>query len=245
MTVVVLTSGSSWTVPSDCPNVLDLVECWGGGAPSRDLSSGADPGGGGGAYSSKSNYDIGSQTSISIQIPGQSVSSNPSDTWFDNSSTGVMAKSGTRPSNSTTPGTGGQASSCVGTTKYSGGNGGTGVATSGGGGGGGGSATKNGAGSTGGNASGATGGSGGNAGTGGGAGGAPSAGTGTDHVEGGGGGAGLSYPSSSGGGVGGIPGGGGGGRSSDTTGYVGYGSRGQIRITYTPLENIVLMLCEV
>ena len=239
VTTVTLTSGSTWTRPADCPNVLDKVECWGGGAASRDLSSGADPGGGGGAYASKSNYDIGSQTSISIQIPGQSVSSNPSDTWFDNSSTGVLAKSGARPANATTGGVGGQASSCVGTIKYSGGNGGTGYATNGGGGGGGGSATKNGAGSTGGSTSSATGGGGGNAGSGGGGGGSASAGAGTDNVEGGGGGAGRGYLGTSAdtlsGGAGGAPGGGGGGRCSDVSGSAGFGARGQIRITYTSL----------
>ena len=32
-TTVTITSGSSWARPSDCPSVLDLVECWGGGQP--------------------------------------------------------------------------------------------------------------------------------------------------------------------------------------------------------------------
>jgi hypothetical protein len=177
---IVLTSGTSWSRPANCPNILTSVECWGGGAPGIDADSAVCAGGGGGAYSVKLNYSIGNQSSIAIQIPGSTTyNNNPVDTWFDNSSTGILAKSGSGQN-------GGVAASCVGTTAYSGGQGGNGAVY--GGGGGGGSATKNSNGNNGTNGGASAGGTGGNAGTGGGSGGTAPRGDGTSNVEGGGGG---------------------------------------------------------
>jgi len=233
---IVLTSGTSWSRPANCPNILTSVECWGGGAPGIDADSAVCAGGGGGAYSVKLNYSIGNQSSIAIQIPGSTTyNNNPVDTWFDNSSTGILAKSGSGQN-------GGVAASCVGTTAYSGGQGGNGSVYVGGGGGG--SATKNSNGNNGTNGS--AGGTGGNAGTGGGSGGTAPRGNGTSNVEGGGGGGGNEYYNTGTSGAGGAPGGGGGG-SDYGYGSSGAGARGQIRITYYPRTGVIsshlLTLC--
>ena len=235
---IVLTSGTSWSRPANCPNILTSVECWGGGAPGIDADSAVCAGGGGGAYSVKLNYSIGNQSSIAIQIPGSTTyNNNPVDTWFDNSSTGILAKSGSGQN-------GGVAASCVGTTAYSGGQGGNGAVY--GGGGGGGSATKNSNGNNGTNGGAIAGGTGGNAGTGGGSGGTAPRGAGTSNVEGGGGGGGNEYYNTGTSGAGGAPGGGGGG-SDYGYGSSGAGARGQIRITYYPRTGVIsshlLTLC--
>lgn len=230
MAIVILTSGTSWSRPIGCPNVLDSVECWGAGGAGYYSSSGS--GAGAGAYSKKNNYNIGLRTTFSIQIPVNTPrGSNAVDTWFDNTSTGVLAKSGTSAGSSST-GVGGKASNCVGEVVFDGGNGGSGSAffnTSGGG-----------AGAASGLSSGQNGhssgflfnGDGGNAGTNGGLGGS-SGNNGGSNVNGGGGGGGNC-------GNGGNPGGGGGGGNSKSTGNIG--GRGQITITYTPLTNMVLSI---
>lgn len=242
-TVVVLTSGSIWARPADCPDVLDLVECWGGGQPGETSPANqtrSAAGGAGGDYSKKANYSIGSQSSIAIQIPGNTTAGNaPSDTWFDNSSTGVLAKSG------------GNGSTSIGDTVYAGGAGGTAVnAANKGGAGGGGSASTEGNGVAGGNASGTTqcpGGAAGPASNA--AGGTGNSEAGTSYVLGGGGAAGgdAIFPIDPGG-NGGDPGGGGGGGGKSnysSTAIGGNGGIGQIRITYTPVpSNVVLMMCE-
>lgn len=227
-TVVVLTSGSSWSRPSDCPDVLDLVECWGGGGAGTHGIGHAGGGGSAGAYASKSNYSIGAQTSVPMQIPGVTAEGTaPIDTWFDSATTGVKAKSGNIPTTGSINGAAANNSSAsVGDIIYPGGAGGKEASFKGGGGGG--SGTSQSAGSA---ASTFTG---GDAGTGGGLHGAPP----SDHVEGGGGAdgrAGSGYNGASPGGAG----------SGGNSAAAGSGGRGQIRITYTPIpSNVVSMMCE-
>lgn len=241
-TTVTITSGSSWARPSDCPSVLDLVECWGGGQPGETSpanQSKSAAGGAGGDYSKKANYSIGSQSSIAIQIPGNTTAGNvPGDTWFDNSSTGVLAKSG------------GSGSTSIGDTTYAGGaGGGSANATNKGGAGGGGSASTAGGGVAGSSASGTTQRPGGAAGPdSNAAGGTGNSEAGTSNVLGGGGAAGGdAITPIDPGGDGGDPGGGGGGGGKgnySSSALGGKGGRGQIRITYTPITNVILMMCE-
>ena len=59
-TVIVLTSGTSWTVPADWNNASNSIECIGGGANGvAGAANGAGgAGGGGGAYSAISNLSL-------------------------------------------------------------------------------------------------------------------------------------------------------------------------------------------
>lgn len=84
MTQVVLTSGSSWTVPADCV-LIDSVECWGAGANGSAGLAGQAPGqnpggtgGTGGAYSRKNNVSTtpGSSIPYSIGVAGGNTSFN-------------------------------------------------------------------------------------------------------------------------------------------------------------------------
>lgn len=262
-TVVILTSGSTWTVPSNV-KVLTLVEVIGGGGGGT-----RGPGGGGGAYSSIANLSVTPNASISISIGtgGSGAPGGPGgvggDTWFSSSGT-VLAKGGAGTTDlSMTGGAGGAASSGVGATKYSGGTGagatdttacGSFGAFSGGGGGGAAGAHGNGNnGSTGaGNAfngagivNGGPGGS-GDAGSGG-AGGSPNGGAGGNTTNGGGGGGAGGFAdyntngSAGGGGPGGNYGAGGGGGGQECgaglDGTGGSGKQGVIVITYTPSAN--------
>lgn len=210
---VLTTPGSgSWVCPADVYSVI--VETWGGGGHGQDgggsPSGGANPGGGGGgAYASKT---------VTV-VPGNSypyvVGAAEQDSTWNTSE--VVAKAGTRGSGGLGQ-PGGQAASCTGDVKYSGGTGAN--AGAGPGGGGGGAAGPNGAG---GNASSQTGGTGNNGAN---AGGAAGQNNGVSQVDGGGGGGGGNNNAI--GGNGGAPGGGGGGGEDSN----GAGARGQIRLTY-------------
>src|SRR5437868_6900245 len=58
MNTVVLTSGSSWTVPSGVTNLI-TVECWGAGGGSAGAAQWSAFGaGGGGAYAKKNNLAV-------------------------------------------------------------------------------------------------------------------------------------------------------------------------------------------
>ena len=138
MTVVVLTDTglSSWTVPGDCPDTLDLAETWGGGA--SGAGSGLDdtsPGGfagGGGAYSASANVDIsghGGSVPIDIGDGGAAVpegtqdGNDGGDTSFNSGQ--VLAKGGDGGLDAGTVGAGGLAAEGVGDTKFNGGDGGS------------------------------------------------------------------------------------------------------------------------
>lgn len=211
MTVVYLTSGSSWTVPADC-TLLDWVDCIGAGA-NGGLSGLSVVGGGGGAFARKFVVAVTPGASIATQV-GAGLDTVFGGTSLASCTCGAAKGSGT---------SGGLASASVGDVKYNGGNG------NGSFGGGGGAAGTTGDGqSSGGYAGGA-----GDAGFGG-AGGAVNAdggaGTEYDASHGSGGGAGGRNTSGNGR-AGGAYGGGGGGRIS---GSDGPGYQGLIVISYTP-----------
>ena len=162
--VVVLTSGTSWTVPADWSNANNTIEVigggGGGGGSGLNPNNGGGSGGGGGAYSKVSNVSLTPNSTVTIQIGagggGGWQNSGPGvggDTWFNGPSlatSSVGAKGGAGGTYVNTTGAGGSAGSGVGTTKFSGGTGASGgpagVNVGGGGGGGGGAAGPKGAG---------------------------------------------------------------------------------------------------
>jgi hypothetical protein len=159
---IILTSVTSWQVPSDWNNsdhTVHVIGGGGGGGKGRPGDHGPDAGGGaggggGGAYASATNsLSLTPSSTINIQIGSGGTGGSSTeqagtaggDTWFDSSST-LMAKggsgglSGDNQRAGVAGGAGGAAASSVGDTTQSGGTGGTGgTATgwSGGGGGGG------------------------------------------------------------------------------------------------------------
>ena len=134
---IILTSGTSWTVPSDWNPTNNKIECIGGGGgggaswwDSGTISLKSGVGGGGGAYAVTTNFDPGGATTIPYIIGAggtkgtqgadvftPNAPGNGGDTTFNTST--VIAKGGTGGGN------GGQAAACTpsGTAK-SGGNGG-------------------------------------------------------------------------------------------------------------------------
>lgn len=126
---ITLTSGSSWTVPSDWNNASNTIDVYGGGGAGGAAPVAVGAGGGGGAFSRKNNATLTPSASIPISVGaggtpnfGTSTGNPGADTWF--SSTGyLLAKGGFggSPGNSGGGGSGGFASSGVGDLKYSGG----------------------------------------------------------------------------------------------------------------------------
>jgi len=258
---IVLTTGTSWTVPSDWNNFNNKIEVIGGGAGgSGSTSSKAGGGGGAGAYSVMTNLPFMTGASVSYSVGAGGVAglagadgTSGGDTFF-NGTGGVLARGGAH-ATGMTGGAGGSATGMG--SQFTGGNGGNGDgsigAGHGGGGGGGGAGGRNSVGSNGVASTTAAGGAGGNGGTGGGGTGgigaisgtnvAGTGGNGTEfdvtHGSGGGGGGGANSSTSSqrtgatGGNYG--AGGGGGGNSSGTTAAGGAGQAGVIIITYTPV----------
>jgi len=241
-TVVFLTSGTSWAVPSDwdsSANTIEVIGGGGGGAHSG-LNVNGGGGGGGGAYSKVTNATLTAGNSVTIAVgSGGSGDTAGGDTYFCNSTSNcasiagtavvVGAKGGERGSvNPGAGGSGGQAASGVGTTKYNGGNGNHGALFSEGGGGGGGAAGPGGAGKNGGMSDEEETGGGGGGGAGGGT---STVGTSSGGSTGGNGGAG---PNGTGGGSGGTSGnngtngsdGGGGGGGGAGIGAGGTGGTG-------------------
>ena len=153
--LVYLTSGTSWTVPSDWNSETNSIEVIGGGGGGgqgtlRSFSGQnghGGPGGGGGGYSKSPNVSLtpGGSVAYAVGTGGSSNAGNGGDTYICNSASGcgsisgtavvVGAKGGAGGTNSTagpssdgtdgTAGAGGAAASGVGTVKYSGGTGGT------------------------------------------------------------------------------------------------------------------------
>jgi hypothetical protein len=177
-----LTSGTTWSVPSDWNNSNNSIEAiGGGGAGGQDGARGG--GGGGGAYSKASNVALTPSASVGISVGASGTSGNDGgDTYLCNSTSNcgslagsavVVGAEGGKHGHYSGDGTGlqiggagGSSSNGVGSVTYSGGSGGsyinTGSAT--GTGGGGGSAGPSGNGKNGGDGSGSNaGGSGGGA----------------------------------------------------------------------------------
>jgi len=189
-----------------------------GGAGGTRTSNGVGGGGGGGGYSKTNTIAVTPGTPYTVNLAsGQ-------DAWFSNTgvaptstSEGVLAKVGTSvASNVATGAAGGQASSGIGDTKFSGGTGGSGSTGGGGGGGGAGDA------GDGGNGADIT---------------AGTAGT----LWGGAGGAGAPAASNTNGNGGFMRNGGGGGaRRTSGTRNGGGGAAGLVIITYTPASNDVI-----
>jgi hypothetical protein len=133
-TIVFLTSGTSWTVPSNwnsSNNTVEVVGGGGGGAKSAGVSGG---GGGGGAYSKVTNVTLapGGTVSYAAGAGGARDGGTGGDTYFCNSTSNCASISGSAVrvgakggagGSSTSGGAGGASGSGVGSTKYSGGNG--------------------------------------------------------------------------------------------------------------------------
>ncbi len=162
-TTIILTSGTSWTVPSDWNNASNTIEVIGGGGGA------AHGGGSGGAYAKSSNVALTPDSTITYAIgaAGASSTSSPTaggDTYFCDSTSNcgsivgsavVAGAKGGGAASGGTGGTGGSAASSVGDVTYDGGDGGDAVDVAGSGGynfsgGGGGSAGPDGAGGDGG-----------------------------------------------------------------------------------------------
>ncbi|HET9850863.1 MAG TPA: hypothetical protein VFP35_04560 [Candidatus Saccharimonadales bacterium] len=208
-----LTSGTSWTVPSDWStlnNSIEVIAGGGGGGGGYSGGTGAGGGGGGGGYTKVINAKLSAGATVTINIGaggggGATASSgtNGGDTYLCNSNRNcssltdsaviVAAQGGAGGSpgsgNSTGPGgAGGTTTNATGTLAYSGGNGANGGGGGGptglGGGGGGGAAGLNGAGNAGSSTSSTSGGIGGSGDTGfGGAGGASTGANGSAGTE--------------------------------------------------------------
>ena len=158
--VIFLTSGSTWTVPSDFNPSNNKIEAIGGGGGSGSAWPSGGSGGGGGAYTKLTNFFVspGAVVNINIGTGAATPTANGGDTWLNtltasaptSSTTGLLAKGGSF-SSTTTGGLGGQASQCIpSAAAFSGGNGGNG-GVNGAGGGGGGAGGPSGAGGNGGN----------------------------------------------------------------------------------------------
>ena len=169
---VFITSGSTWTVPSDFNPSNNTIHGIGGGGGSGAAWPTGGAGGGGGAYTKVTNLNLipGGTVYVNIGAGAATPLVNGGDTWLNSaaasapidSSTGLLAKGGSYSAN-TTGGLGGQASACIpSAAAFSGGPGGGG-GNNGAGGGGGGAAGPNGAGGAGGNPSGTQAGGGGGA----------------------------------------------------------------------------------
>ncbi|MGJ4946763.1 RHS repeat domain-containing protein [Bradyrhizobium sp. HKCCYLS20291] len=168
-TRIFLTSGSTWTVPSDwnsSNNAIEVIGGGGGGAGSNALSVGGG-GGGGGAYARIQNLTLQPGASVSYRIGSggsaggaSSVGVGGGDTYFNGSGTAcqaqsVCAKGGSRGLSNTSSGSadggpGGVVAGSIGMVRFAGGAGGASGASSNGGGGGGGAAGPNGSGGAGG-----------------------------------------------------------------------------------------------
>ena len=145
---VVLTSGSSWTVPDGITEIT--VECWGAGGGGAGHSGRG--GGGGGAYATKTISGLTPGSTIDYSIGGGGAGgqngSNGGDTWFGGTAGSPEVKAiGGSGSTGTAGAAGGLASNCTPVAgAYSGGTGGgsSGQANYSGGGGGGAGNTQNG-----------------------------------------------------------------------------------------------------
>ena len=228
-TVIILTSGTSWTVPSNWNSSNNSIEVIGGGGGHNQFS------GGGAAYAKITNLTLtpGNSVSYQVAVPQSGFSGiTGQDTWFNGTgatcaSQSVCAKGGA----GNGYGAGGSAASSIGSTTYSGGNGASYPTVYGGGGG---AAGPHGAGLNGQNVANGSGGAGDNGfgGAGGAGGGANNGGNGTEWTTAGSGGGGAGYNNANLQGYGGNYGGGSGSGAYNLG--VSYSTGGVIVITYKP-----------
>lgn len=142
--VVFLTSvgAGQWTVPdtwNDANNSVEVIGGAGGGCRGHDEQGGR--GGGGGAYSKETNINLTPGASVDFSVGDGGTggkTTNPAngtaggDTWFGAATyaaSNVAAKGGQGGELVTGGGLGGQAAAGIGSTKFSGGDGGTGAQT--------------------------------------------------------------------------------------------------------------------
>ena len=138
--VVFITSGTSFTIPSDFSSLVSVETIGGGGGGARGQSGTSyATGGGGGAYAKVTSISgLSANQSITVQVGAggtAAVNQNTAggaggNTYFNGtslatSSVGAAGGSGGNVGNPTSGGAGGLASSSVGTTKYDGGRGGS------------------------------------------------------------------------------------------------------------------------
>lgn len=132
MPTIVLTSGSSWTVPADWDNAQNTIECIGAGGTGGVFTEVAAPGGAGGAYARITNLALtpGATVQFHIGQPGSAAAT--VDTWFNGASVAAASVGAKGAIGSAR----GLASASIGTLKRSGGAAGTSVFNHQGGGGG-------------------------------------------------------------------------------------------------------------
>ena len=140
-TVLYLTSGTNWSVPSDWNSSDNTIEVIGGGGAGGGASGYSGAGGGGGAYAKTANVSLAPSASVAYNIgaAGNIVSGqvhDGGDTYFCNSTANCSAITGSAVvvgakgglhgggGGCNNGGTGGDAASSIGTVKYSGGRGG-------------------------------------------------------------------------------------------------------------------------
>jgi hypothetical protein len=88
----IITSGSTWTVPSNW-SASNSIQVIGGGGGGYNAGTGGG-GGGGGAYSKILNLALTPSSSVNIQVgSGGTAGASGTDTWFVSAAT-VMAKAG-------------------------------------------------------------------------------------------------------------------------------------------------------
>lgn len=132
---------STWQAPSGVLTVK--AECWGGGgAGGMGTGNPAEGGGGaGGSYARKDAYPVTAGNTYTVTVGAATGANtttsllNGNDSWFDNNTTGILAKGGAGGVAATTNssnGAGGTGSStgCIGDTSFAGGSGATGVFSS-------------------------------------------------------------------------------------------------------------------
>lgn len=239
---VVLTGGSTWTVPLDWGSA-NQIEVWGAGGNGGTGTAtprGAASGGSGG-YSTISGLTLTPGAVVNFSVPAGGAGT-AAPVYFNGTSLASSSVGANSAGNAstTTAGTGGSITGVIGTARA--GTNGTTQTTSTGGCGGPGAPGPHGAGAAGVVNATTTGGLGGtgDAGSGGTAGthaAGAAGGTGGSNANGGGGGGGGSTTAHFGG-AGGFPGGGGGGGASTTAATGGAGAGGQIRITYVPAATV-------
>ena len=133
-----ITSGTSWTVPSDWNNSSNTIEVIGGGGGGGNGASGVigGGGGGGGAYSAATNIPLTAGSTVTIAVgSGGGAAGSGGDTYLCNSTSNCASITGTAVvigakggggASGSANGYGGIATGGVGSTTYSGGNGGSG-----------------------------------------------------------------------------------------------------------------------
>lgn len=117
---VYLTSGTTWTVPSDWTSSSNTIEAIGGGGHGASNNHGGGSGGGG-AYAKISNLSLTPGASVTYRVVATSdtVFNTTATTCVGSPTPSVCAAAGATASG-TTDGTGGTAANSIGTVKYSG-----------------------------------------------------------------------------------------------------------------------------